>query len=237
MHNIRSLYNFTIKVHLCRMSIKETPLSPLSAIHLSLARQRVTYGLRCRQLWVFVLTGSQDLHLRLAFWMTACPTRLWIPVNLDLGHICFVSFCWLKAWPLAVDYSLRFFSLSLSQGDCVAPLCGFGRHWARLRPAEIIFLAWVPSSYFSPSLRSLVCSLSIPVIDPRHEAQMGPSGAKEQRQHPPLLQSVWGGAHSFQWSVCCSLLSCWLTPSDTRLPSLIEVANVTPSVFIGTFDS
>lgn len=109
-----------------------------------------------------------------------------------------------------------------------ALLCGFG-----LRPAGIRFLAWVPSSYSSPSLRSLVWSVCIPVIDPRHQAQMGPSGAKEQRQHPPLLQRVcvWGGGHTLLPAKCllfrCSLLSCWLTPSDARLPSPFRWLTVT----------
>lgn len=117
-------------------------------------------------------------------------------------------------------------------GPAVEPSCA----GSCLRPAGIRFLAWVPSSYSSPSLRSLVCSLCIPLIDPRHEAQMGPSGAKEQRQHPPLLQSVCvcecvGGGHTLLPAKCllfrCSLLSCWLTPSDARLPSPFRWLTVT----------
>lgn len=72
--------------------------------------------------------------------------------------------------------------------------------WLSLRPAEIILLAWVPSSNFSPTLRSLIWSLCIPVIDPRQKAQMGPSGAKEQRQHPPVLRSM--GWHSLLSAKC-----------------------------------
>lgn len=82
--------------------------------------------------------------------------------------------------------------------------------WLRLCPAEIMLLVWVPSSYFSPTLVSLIWSLCIPVIDPRQEAQMGSSGAKEQRQYLPLLQSV--GWHTLLLAkcllFCSSLLSC-----------------------------
>lgn len=49
------------------------------------------------------------------------------------------------------------------------------------------------SGFLFLSLSQIISLVSVhPVIDPRHEAQMGPSRAKQQRQHPPLLESVWG---------------------------------------------
>lgn len=67
-----------------------------------------------------------------------------------------------------------------------------GADKVRLRPVEIILWACFLGSYFSP-FSQIISLVSVhPVIDPRHEAQMGPSRAKQQRQHPPLLESVWG---------------------------------------------
>lgn len=75
------------------------------------------------------------------------------------------------------------------------------------------------SGFLFLSLSQIISLVSVhPVIDPRHEAQMGPSRAKQQRQHPPLLESVWG--HTLLLVKCvlfAALCVLPVNPSDASL--------------------
>lgn len=75
------------------------------------------------------------------------------------------------------------------------------------------------SGFLFLSLSQIISLVSVhPVIDPRHEAQMGPSRAKQQRQHPPLLESVWG--HTLLLVKCvvfAALRVLPVNPSDASL--------------------